>query len=176
MPRSSSPGSLKQSKTFRILINTLFFLVIFWGIQTWQQRNMAAGVAPDFQSTLLDGATKKLSSYQGKPLILHFWSTTCPICRLEEDSISDLARDKDTQILTVAFYSGGSNAVILYLNNRKLTHWPVVLDPEGELGKKFGVFATPSTFYIGPHGKIRYKTIGFTSKWGMKIRLWLAGL
>lgn len=176
MHKPDKTTSFRDTKTYHILKNLLFFLVIFVLIQAWQQRNMVTGKAPDFQAELLDGETITLDTYRGKPLLLHFWSTTCPICRLEEDSITGLYKHKDTQILTVAFYSGGKDEVNTYINQHNLQSWAVVLDPQGELGNKFGVYATPSSFYIDADGNIKYKTIGFTSKWGMQIRLWLAGL
>ncbi len=176
MSKPSWFSSFRQSTTYKILKNGFFFLVIFLALQAWKQRDMADGEAPAFQATLLQGETITLDAYRGKPLLLHFWSSTCPICKLEEGSISDLNRDKNIQVLTVAFYSGSSSAVTAFLKERQLTAWPVVLDQEGELGRKYGVIGVPATFFIDAGGKIRFRTIGLTSKWGMKIRLWLTRL
>ena len=39
--------------------------------------------APDFSINTIAGKTIKLSDYRGKPVLLHFWSTTCGPCIAE---------------------------------------------------------------------------------------------
>ncbi|MGH2536354.1 MAG: peroxiredoxin family protein, partial [Candidatus Promineifilaceae bacterium] len=54
------------------------------------QRGVAAGQpAPDFSLPALDGALVSLTAYQGRPLLINFWASWCPPCRLE---MPDLVR------------------------------------------------------------------------------------
>ena len=155
--------------------NIIFFLVIFFVLQAFMQRNMANGVAPTFDAKLINGEQVELSAYQGKPLLLHFWASWCPKCKFEEGSISDINNDTD-QVMTVAFQSGEINEVKQFLMKRNIEDWPVIVDQSGFLAQKYGVTGVPATFFIDSKGNIRFKTIGITSKWGMKLRLWLTSL
>ena len=64
--------------------------------------------APDFTVFDADGNAVKLSDYRGKPVILNFWSTTCPPCRQEMPDL-DSAFDKygkEIQFLIVNLPNG----------------------------------------------------------------------
>ncbi len=164
-----------KERAIGLLKNVIFFLVIFLILQTFMQRNMAKGIAPDFDTTLINGTPVNLNTYQGKPLLLHFWASWCPQCKFEEGTITDINNDTD-QVMTVAFQSGGANEVKQFLMKRNTQDWPVIVDQDGSLAEKYGVTGVPATFFIDSKGTIRFKTIGLTSKWGMKIRMWLTSL
>ena len=85
-----------------------FFLLAFVALQFWQGREMQAGAMPPIAGQLADGRPVSLESTLrdagGKPLLLYVWSSTCPICRAEEGTISALA--EDWPVLTLAMQSG----------------------------------------------------------------------
>jgi peroxiredoxin len=168
---SKKKPSIKQ-RAISLAKNIVFFLVIFIALQAFMQRNMATGVAPAFNTTLINEKPVSLDIYKGKPLMLHFWADWCPKCKLEEGSISDINND-GTPLVTVAFQSGDKTNVQAFLSKRGIENWPVIVDQSGSLAQKYGVTGVPATFFIDAQGKIRFKTIGLTSKWGMKIRMWL---
>ena len=47
-------------------------------------------LAPDFSGTSLTGSPIKLSSYQGKTLVLNFWGSWCSPCRGEAPTLAVL--------------------------------------------------------------------------------------
>jgi len=165
----------KKLRLISLLKNLVFFIIIFTAILAWKQRNMVKGEAPVFQTTLITDESVNLSAYQGKPLLLHFWASWCPICKFEEGSISDLNDDEGLQLLTIAFQSGNNAEVKRFMMKQNIETWPVVVDQEGSLASQYGVTGVPATFFIDKNGQIRFKTMGLTSKWGMKFRLWLTG-
>jgi len=135
------------------------------------QRDAIAGQAPDIQGALLDGQQVQLAGYKGKPVLLHFWATWCGICRFEQDSINDIATDHP--VLTVAMTSGQQHELQAYMLKHKLT-FPVLTDNDAKLSGRYGVSGVPASFVIDSHGQVRFTEIGYTSEWGLRLRLWLA--
>lgn len=55
--------------------------------------NNVSTVPPDVDVRTFDGRTIKLSDYRGKVLVMDFWATWCPPCRLETPQLARLARE-----------------------------------------------------------------------------------
>ena len=162
---------LFQRRGIKLTIEILVILLIYFAIKAYMQRDLIQGTAPPIQSTLLSGQAINLQSYQGKPLLLHFWATWCRVCKLEEDSIDAIS--KDHPVVTVAMSSGSNKEVETYLKDNNLT-FPVINDNNGELAQRFGVTGVPTSFFINPGGEIAYTEVGYTTGWGLRFRLWLA--
>jgi thiol-disulfide isomerase/thioredoxin len=149
----------------------LLLLLVFAAVQWWQARDLAAGPAPPLVGLLLDGSPYQLDP-AGGPILVHFWATWCPVCRLEEDSIARIAADLPT--ITVATTSGTSDEVAAYLAEQGLT-MPVLLDEDGELARRWGVNGVPATFVIDREGRIRHAGKGYSTEIGLRLRMWLSG-
>ena len=63
--------------------------------------NPASKVPADFDIRTFDGRTIKLSNYRGKVLVMDFWATWCPPCRLETPQLARLARENRDRGLEV---------------------------------------------------------------------------
>jgi len=148
-------------------------LVLIVGIRAWQQSGTASGPAPALAGELLDGKPVSLAAFAGRPVLVHFWATWCPICRAEQGSIDALARD--VPVITVAMQSGDRDAVVQHLRKEELS-FPVLNDPAGEIAAQWGVRAVPASFIVDGAGQIRFLEIGYTTGVGLRLRLWLAGL
>ena len=148
-------------------------LVLIVGIRAWQQSGTASGPAPALAGELLDGKPVSLAAFAGRPVLVHFWATWCPICRAEQGSIDTLARD--VPVITVAMQSGDRDAVVQHLRKEELS-FPVLNDPDGVIAAQWGVRAVPASFIVDGAGQIRFLEIGYTTGIGLRLRLWLAGL
>ena len=162
---------LVQHRGVKLAIEILIILLIYFAIKAYMQRDLVQGIAPPLQSTLLSGQVVDLNSYQGEPLLLHFWATWCGVCRLEENSIDAISKDRP--VLTIAMSSGSNKEISEYLKNNNLS-FPVINDNDGKLAQRFGVSGVPTSFIIDPRGNIVYTEVGFTTSWGLRLRLWLA--
>jgi len=58
-------------------------------------------VPTDIDVPTMDGRTIKLSNYRGKVVVMDFWATWCPPCRLETPQLARLARENGGRGLEV---------------------------------------------------------------------------
>jgi thiol-disulfide isomerase/thioredoxin len=100
---------------------------------------------------------------------VHVWADWCPICRAEEGTITTL--QGDWPVLTVAMQSGSAAQVAAVLQQRGLP-WSAVVDPQGQLSRALGVGAVPAFGVLDAQGRLRLPTVGYTTSWGMRLRLW----
>ncbi len=70
--------------------------------------------------------------------------------------------------------SGNAAEVSQYLLEHSL-HFPVIIDEEGDLARRYGVVGVPASFVIDGLGDIRFSEVGYTTGMGLRVRLWWAG-
>ncbi|MCY9667536.1 TlpA family protein disulfide reductase [Paenibacillus alginolyticus] len=129
------------------------------------QRGIQKGQkAPDFELKDLQGQTVKLSDFQGKKVMINFWATWCPPCRVEMPHMQKFYADYNKQgvvILAVNLTPTEENAdsVPAFVKDYGLT-FPVVLDEEGTTMQTYQVVAYPTTYLLDSNGVIREKFQG----------------
>jgi peroxiredoxin len=148
-------------------------VVVVVAVNAWQTRTMPAGLAPDFSGTLLDGTPVRLSELRGRPVLLQFWATWCPVCGLEQGSINAIA--KDYPVLSVAIDEGSAATVRDWMAGEGVSY-PVLHDPEMHIAGRYGIRGVPASFILDPAGNIRFAEAGYTSGIGLRVRLWWAGM
>jgi peroxiredoxin len=162
---------LLKIRGVKLAFEIALLLLVFIALKTYMQRNLVQGTAPPVEGMLLSGQPINIQSYKGQPVLLHFWATWCPVCKLEKNSINAIS--KDHAVITVAMNSGNELEVKTYLQEHNLT-FPVIVDEHGMLAKQFGVQGVPTSFVIDPNGNIAFTEVGYTTNWGLRFRLWLA--
>ena len=174
-PTQQEHSVRKRTSKWRVYaVNALILVVALVGVRTWQQRGIVSGEAPALQGMTLAGKIYKLPAKPEQPVLVHFWATWCPVCRLEQGSITALARD-NPNVITVAMQSGKPEEVAAYMKEQGIA-FPVVNDPRNRIAHVWGVKAVPASFIIGRDGQIRFIEVGYTTGIGLRLRLWLAGL
>jgi len=153
------------------LRDLLLLLLVFAAVQWWQARHLAGGEAPPLSGLLVDGTPYQLRPQDG-PVLVHFWASWCPVCRIEQDSIDSIAADRP--VITIATTSGSRDELAAYLREHRL-RMPVLLDEDGDIARAWGVNGVPATFVVDREGNIRHAGKGYSSEIGLRLRLWLAG-
>ena len=157
------------------LTNILLVVVVVAGVQWWRARALASGAAPELVGTLIDGHTvaPHWSDESGnhRPVLVHFWATWCPVCRMEQGAIQALADNH--RVVTVALQSGDAEDVRRFMGAQQID-FPVLPDPDGVIAQAWGVSAVPTTFVVDATGNIRFATTGISSEAGLRARLWIA--
>lgn len=108
-----------------------------------------------------------------KPLLVHFWATWCPICKVEAPNIQELS--KTYNVLTISSDSGDNANVSAYLKNEKLD-FKVLNDENYVLAKKFNIKVYPTTLIYDRNNKLTFSEVGYTSTLGLKLRMWWANI
>ena len=115
----------------------------------------------DFTLPLLAGGNASLSSYKGKVVILNFWATWCPPCRIEMPSMETLYRRFSAQGLEILAVDLGEDASLVrqFIRNAGYT-FPVMFDSDNRVSSVYGIEAIPTTYIIDREGKIVGRVIG----------------
>ncbi len=106
-----------------------------------------------------------------KPMLLYFWGSWCHYCKVVSPNIQQFA-DEGMEVLSVALKSGSDKEVKNYLDENGYS-FPTLNDSIGTFSQGWNIQATP-TILIIKNGKILHHTTGYTSYWGLKMRLWLS--
>ncbi|MFW5972303.1 MAG: TlpA family protein disulfide reductase [Bacillota bacterium] len=115
--------------------------------------------APNFTLKKVNGEEVSLYSLHGRKIFLNFWATWCPPCRQEMPDIQKLYEEhKDITILAVNLRENkGQVSEFLMANGY---NFPVVLDPDGNIGNQYMVRGIPTTYILDENGVIIDKTSG----------------
>ena len=119
-------------------------------------------LAPDFAVTDLDGRAVRLSALRGKVVVLNLWTTWCPPCREEMPSMERLHRqlhDRNFVLLAVSQDEEGRRVVEPFVKELGLS-FPVLVDPQRQVGERYGVWGYPETFVIDRNGYVVEHVVG----------------
>jgi thiol-disulfide isomerase/thioredoxin len=141
----------------RMLATLAVGLLSSWGGHAAEFEPRASLPAPALQARDLSGATKTLSDYRGKVLLLNFWATWCPPCLREMPSLERLRLNMAGRPLEIVAIDSAEppEEVSAYLSKMKLG-FPVLLDADGSNTQRWKVFVLPTTFLLDGEGRVRY--------------------
>lgn len=131
----------------------------------------AGKAAPDFTLPSLSGEAVSLSDFGERPVLLTFWSSSCPPCREELPVLADLEEDFTAQGLTVMTVSVDSSPepvrdVLQEANVDLLT----LLDEDSKVMRAYGVSSTPTTYLIDEGGMILMLDVGYGERTEERLR------
>jgi len=117
--------------------------------------------APPLVLQDLDGKTHDLKDYRGKVILVQFWATYCPPCRVEMPSMNRMVEKMgDIPFKILAVDMGETEAEVKQFVAEVKPEFTILMDEDGKSISDWRVFAAPSNFIIGPEGNIRYTLFG----------------
>src|SRR5512147_651046 len=119
--------------------------------------------APDFTLETPDGAEVTLAGLRGQGVILNLWASWCLPCRAEMPAIQkvyDLNRGRGLAVLGLnSTFQDREPAALQFVQDLGLT-FPILLDRDGAVSRRYRLRALPTTFFIDRGGIIRSVVVG----------------
>ncbi|MBN2323648.1 MAG: TlpA family protein disulfide reductase [Spirochaetes bacterium] len=122
--------------------------------------------AVEFTVESLDGKKTSLGDFKGKVIFLNFWATWCGPCKSEVEEIDRLYETlKDEAFTVMALDIQESKKKVRNFMKKNGIGFPVYLDERGEIAGEYGVNGIPTTYIIGPDGRVAGWAVG-PREWG----------
>ena len=123
-------------------------------------------VAPDFSLTDTEGQTVSLASLRGKTVVLEWFNPDCPFVKYAYGKAGPLRtqpkRVVSDKVVWLAINSNapGKQGSGVDRNKKAREEYqmtaPVLMDPDGKVGRLYGAKTTPHMFVIDPEGMLVY--------------------
>lgn len=103
-----------------------------------------------------DGGAFDLAAYRGKVVVVNFWASWCPDCKVEARTLADGATR----------WAGNSKVAFVGIDTRDLgsaakrwlahykVDYTIARDGSGSESDRWGVTGYPETFFVDPSGKV----------------------
>lgn len=162
-----------KSKLIHYLKEILLFVFVMTifanGISLYKSSDLNATKLQLNEVTLINNKTYSFN--HNKPVLIHFWATWCPTCKVEASNIEFVSKYYD--IVTIAVNSGNKEKVIDYLLENNFS-FNVLNDINSSYSQEFNVAAFPTTFIYNKNRELVFSEVGYTSTIGLMLRMWWA--
>lgn len=150
------------ARPFLLGLGLVFVLMTSQAHAQFQKKSWAITIqAPEINDTDLAGITWNNEQLKNKKVILNFWATWCAPCLEELPSLQtlfEISDYKEVAILTINVKET-KNKVQSFVSSHGLS-FPVILDRQGDIAKKWGVRIYPTTILISSQGKPQWVVEG----------------
>lgn len=150
---------MNKSTLSRLGLVILAAIVVVTWYRYRQPRFRSGDKAPDFQVTLSDGRSARLSDLKGKYVLLQFWGSWCGPCRAENPALADIYRaygGKGFEIFSIGIEQN-PQAWRRAIRQDAMV-WPCHAmesqDFNGGAARLFNIKSIPATFLLDPEGTI----------------------
>lgn len=143
----------------RTLVRVLVGLAVVVGLIVFEvvgtgSRSNALRPAPALPTAVLQPPRVTLGGLRGRPALINFWASWCDPCRQEAPEIERLYRSLHGAAGLVGVdYTDQTDAARSFLHSYGWT-FPVLSDPDGVFGARYGFSGLPTTVVLDAGGRI----------------------
>jgi len=146
----------------------------------WTTKRMNSALsgkpAPDLSLTTLDGKTVTLESLKGKTVLLDFWATWCPPCRVDAPALDKLHEQYGKDLVILGVSVGEDRGTVEGFLKKNPHAFTMALSSENDLPRQYDVEAVPTYMIVDADGNFDMATDGDKGFDGLRSRLKKAGL
>ena len=164
-----------REKIAKYTLVILLVVAIIGGIVSPYLRNRNVGHVdkeqsnvsiPDFVFYNEDDEQVNFSDFEGKPVVLNFWTSWCIYCREEMPDFESLCREYSDKVNFIFLDCIGSRGETKRMAQDFMEengyNLPVYYDNDGQGMYVFGINSFPTTVYADRHGNLYYAVLGRT--------------
>jgi thiol-disulfide isomerase/thioredoxin len=163
-------GRRSKEKVMRIphrfAIGAILLLAAGLGFGAGCAKKSDRQAAPDFTLKDIEGNDVSLSQFRGKVVILDFWATWCPPCKMEIPHFIDLQRQygsKGLQVVGVSLDQNAPAVVPPFVQQSGINYTMLIGDVN--VAEQFGATqGIPTTLVLDKHGRIAGSFLGYNDK------------
>ena len=120
---------------------------------------------PEFTVQEVSGKTFSMAKERGKVVVVNFWATWCPPCRVEMPRLEKEIWDKykgnaDFVMVAIARQQTDAKIAAFEKEHPEFTY-PLAYDPQRKVYAKFAAAGIPRSYVVGREGKILFQRLGF---------------
>jgi cytochrome c biogenesis protein CcmG, thiol:disulfide interchange protein DsbE len=132
--------------------------------------------APVLQVTAFDGRTVTLAGFRGRPVVVSFFESWCPICQAEQPDLSQVAREFAGRVGFVGVSYHDTVAAGRAYQRRFGIAYPLANDASGRTWARWRVPYQPVTVVVDTQSRIAERFDGGTTAATLRdALLWLLG-
>jgi peroxiredoxin len=119
------------------------------------------GPAPDFALKDMGGELVRLSDLKGKVVLMEFWATWCPPCKMAIPELNELqARHEGSNLAILAISIDENREIVEDFMEENEMSFTVLYDDEGVV-ENYGVYTIPTTLVIDARGNVVEHHMGY---------------
>jgi cytochrome c biogenesis protein CcmG/thiol:disulfide interchange protein DsbE len=123
-------------------------------------------LAPDFSAVTPAGETFTLTDLVnregagGQPVVLNFWASWCGPCRIEMPHFERVSLKYDGRATVLGINQAESSQIIERFGQNAHVTYPLLVDEDGSVNKKYSVSNLPTTIFVDASGIVREVFVG----------------
>ncbi len=157
----------------RISLVLLVLLLISFAFEYNLSAYLTKTQAPDFRLYNLKGKIDKLSNYKGKIVVLNFFATWCPPCKMEIPGFVKFYKNYKKEgvvILGICLDANDKSKVKSFIKQYQI-NYPVLIGTRDVVMDYGGIHVIPTTFIINGEGYIVDRIIGYLNDEDLKSKI-----
>jgi peroxiredoxin len=119
--------------------------------------------APALRVTAVDGSVVDLDDFRGRPAVVSFFESWCPICQTEQPDLSKVAKQFDGRVGFVGVSNHDTVAAGRAYASRFDVPYPLANDASGRTWARWRVPYQPVTVLVDKQGRIAERYDGGTT-------------